>query len=151
MCVGVCALGAVGAGMLFGAASPVSASKDECVLVCFSTLQGDTAYVYPGGVVGFCVKGRLEGDLCAGDERVRLAMIARPSFLQPVGHTTSRPGLWAELCVIQRISGKVCPATYWAKFECKNESTGETVMHSVRIKVLSHKHGPKCGCGRVPS
>jgi hypothetical protein len=137
--------------LLFGPATPSAVQAGvggtgDCTLVCFTTVQNDTQTVCPGGVVGFCVKAAFEGDGCTGLEQIWLAMIARPSFLQPIGHTTSGPGEWATLCLVERICRDVCPGTYWAKFQARDTVTGESVFCNVRIVVQKVRHRYGCGC-----
>ncbi len=137
--------------LLFGPATPseAQAGKDGngvCTLVCFSTVQDDTETVSCGDTIGFCVKAAFEGLDCTGLEQIWLAMIARPAFLQPVGHTTSGPGEWATLCVVQKCAEFCCPGTYWAKFQARDTVTGESVFCNVRIVVQKVRHRYSCGC-----
>ncbi len=98
--------------------------------------------IWPSGPIrvqeGDAITYKVCGESACKENSVRVSLVSRPPFCQPVGHIFGEPGGVACLevdCVVQE---GFQPGTYWAKYLVEDLDNGQTTHCSIGI-ILEEK------------
>ncbi len=125
---------------ILGWAEPAKAFCDPKCLV-----SPHEIVVRPGDPIEFRAAA-YAGFICFHDTKI--AMIARPPFMQPGGHRIGKSTFIGDVAVLRvsQIAGEGRPGTYWIKFEARDLESGKTDLCARKITLLPPicKEPPVC-------